>query len=88
MAIIAPGTAVPEFRLAREDGADFTRESLLGRTTVLVFYPFAFSSVCTDQLQVYEEAIGDIRAGDRRVGWTGRRTLVRTSSAVRGTPRV
>ncbi len=63
MAIIAPGTAVPEFRLAREDGADFTRENLLGRTTVLVFYPFAFSSVCTDQLQVYEEAIGDIRAG-------------------------
>ena len=63
MAIIAPGTRVPEFRLAREDGSDFTREDLLGRTTILVFYPFAFSSVCTDQLQVYEEAIGDIRAG-------------------------
>jgi peroxiredoxin len=63
VAIIAPGTRVPEFRLAREDGSDFTREDLLGRTTILVFYPFAFSSVCTDQLQVYEEAIGDIRAG-------------------------
>jgi peroxiredoxin len=63
MAIIAPGTPVPELRLAREDGSDFTREDLLGRTTILVFYPFAFSSVCTDQLQVYEEAIGDIRAG-------------------------
>jgi peroxiredoxin len=63
VAIIAPGTPVPEFRLAREDGSDFTREDLLGRTTILVFYPFAFSSVCTDQLQVYEEAIGDIRAG-------------------------
>jgi peroxiredoxin len=63
VAIIAPGTPVPKFRLAREDGSDFTREDLLGRTTILVFYPFAFSSVCTDQLQVYEEAIGDIRAG-------------------------
>ena len=63
MAIIAPGTPVPEFRLAREDGSEFTREDLLGRTTILVFYPFAFSSVCSDQLQVYEEAIGDIRAG-------------------------
>ena len=63
MAIIAPGTPVPEFRLAREDGSDFTRGDLLGRTTILVFYPFAFSSVCTDQLQVYEEAIDDIRAG-------------------------
>ena len=63
MAIIAPGTPVPEFRLVREDGSDFTRDDLLGRTTILVFYPFAFSSVCTDQMQVYEEAIGDIRAG-------------------------
>jgi peroxiredoxin len=63
VAIIAPGTPVPEFRLAREDGSDFTREDLLGHTTILVFYPFAFSSVCSDQLQVYEEAIGDIRAG-------------------------
>jgi peroxiredoxin len=62
VAIIAPGTPVPEFRLAREDGSDFTREDLLGRTTILVFYPSAFSSVCTDQLHVYEEAIGDIRA--------------------------
>ena len=62
MGIIAPGTPAPEFRLRREDGDDFTREDLLGRTTVLVFYPFAFSEVCTDQLQIYEEAAGDIRA--------------------------
>jgi peroxiredoxin len=59
MSIIAPGTPAPEFRLAREDGEDFTREDLLGKTTVLVFYPFAFSRVCTDQLQVYEEALED-----------------------------
>ena len=63
MSIIAPGTPVPDFVLKREDGGDFTQEDLIGATTVLVFYPFAFSSVCTDQLQVYEEAIGDIRAG-------------------------
>lgn len=62
MGIIAPGTPAPEFRLRREDGGDFTREDLLGRSTVLVFYPFAFSEVCTDQMQIYEEAVGDIRA--------------------------
>jgi peroxiredoxin len=62
MSIIAPGTPVPDFRLAREDGGDFTREDLLGRTTILVFYPFAFSPVCTDQLQVYEEALDDLAA--------------------------
>jgi peroxiredoxin len=55
MAIIAPGTPVPEITLKKEDGSDFTQEDLRGRTTVLVFYPFAFSPVCTDQFQVYEE---------------------------------
>ncbi len=62
MSVIAPGTAVPEFTLQRADGDSFTRESLLGATSVLVFYPFAFSPVCTDQLQVYEEARDDLKA--------------------------
>jgi peroxiredoxin (alkyl hydroperoxide reductase subunit C) len=62
MAIIAPGSPAPEFTLRREDGSEFTRADLLGRTSVLAFYPFAFSPVCTDQLQVYEEALADLRA--------------------------
>jgi peroxiredoxin (alkyl hydroperoxide reductase subunit C) len=57
--IIAPGTPAPEFTLKAEDGEDFTHESLLGTTTVLVFYPFAFSPVCTDQFQVYEEVLSE-----------------------------
>src|SRR5918911_639714 len=65
--IIQPGTAAPEFRLAREDGGVFEREDLLGHTTVLVFYPFAFSPVCTDQLQVYEEILGELAARDARM---------------------
>jgi peroxiredoxin (alkyl hydroperoxide reductase subunit C) len=62
MSIVAPGTPVPDIRLAREDGGDFTREDLLGKTTILAFYPFAFSPVCTDQLQVYEEALDELKA--------------------------
>jgi peroxiredoxin (alkyl hydroperoxide reductase subunit C) len=62
MAIIAPGTPVPEITLKREDGSPFTRADLLGATTVLVFYPFAFSPVCTDQLQVYDEAREELAA--------------------------
>jgi peroxiredoxin len=58
--IIAPGTPAPEFSLAREDKETFTRANLLGTTTVLVFYPFAFSPVCTDQLQVYDEVRGEL----------------------------
>jgi peroxiredoxin len=53
--LIQPGTPAPEFALATEDGDTFTQDSLQGQTTVLVFYPFAFSPVCTDQLQIYEQ---------------------------------
>ena len=59
---IAPGTPVPEFTLQQEDGSPFTRADLEGKTTVLVFYPFAFSPVCTDQIGLYEEVLGDYLA--------------------------
>ena len=62
MAVIAPGTPAPDFRLTDEDGERFTREDVLGQTTVLVFYPFAFSPVCTDQFQVYEEVLDEFEA--------------------------
>jgi len=62
VAIVQPGTPAPDFSLAREDGSQFTREDLLGRTTVLVFYPFAFSPVCTDQLNLYDEVLDDLGA--------------------------
>lgn len=60
MAIIAPGAPVPDFVLKREDGSDFTNADLQGKTTVLVFYPFAFSPVCTDQLSIYEETLPEL----------------------------
>jgi mycoredoxin-dependent peroxiredoxin len=60
--VIAPGSPVPEFTLRREDGGEFSRADLEGRTTVLVFYPFAFSPVCTDQLNLYEEMLQDFAA--------------------------
>jgi peroxiredoxin len=46
----------------RGDGGAFTEQDLRGRTSVLVFYPFAFSPVCTDQLQLYEELAGELAA--------------------------
>jgi peroxiredoxin len=56
---IEAGQPAPELSLRRENGDPFTREDLLGRTTVLVFYPFAFSPVCTDQLSIYNEVLDD-----------------------------
>jgi mycoredoxin-dependent peroxiredoxin len=58
--VIDAGSPVPDFTLKRGDGRDFTRADLEGQTTVLVFYPFAFSPVCTDQLNLYQEVLGDL----------------------------
>jgi peroxiredoxin len=60
MPIIAAGESAPEFSLETYDDGPFTRANLLGRTTVLVFYPFAFSPVCNDQLTLYNEVIDDL----------------------------
>jgi peroxiredoxin len=57
VSVVAAGTPVPAFSLRREDGSRFTQEDLAGKTTVLVFYPFAFTPVCTDQLNLYEEVL-------------------------------
>ena len=62
MPIIAPGRPAPDFTLATYVGDPFTRASLQGRVTVLVFYPFAFSPVCNDQLSIYNELLDDFAA--------------------------
>ena len=67
MSVVAPGTPAPDFSLRTEEGEQFTRSDLLGHTTVLVFYPAAFSSVCTNQLQVYEEVLDEIAEQGARV---------------------
>jgi peroxiredoxin len=60
--VLGPGTQVPDFKLATEGGGEFTQADLQGKATVLVFYPFAFSPVCTDQLQVYDKSLAEITA--------------------------
>jgi peroxiredoxin len=58
--VLPPGTPAPEFTLRTEDGREFTRADLPGRTTVLVFYPGAFSAVCRDQFQLYNEVLDEL----------------------------
>jgi mycoredoxin-dependent peroxiredoxin len=53
--VIAAGQPVPEFALGTLGQERFRRDALADRTTLFVFYPFAFSPVCTDQLAVYDE---------------------------------
>jgi peroxiredoxin len=59
VSVVQAGEPAPAFTLKRGDGSDFTRQDLAGQTTVLVFYPFAFSPVCSDQLTLYEEVLDE-----------------------------
>jgi len=60
VSIIAAGTPAPAFKLAREDGESFTEQDLKDQRTIFVFYPFAFSATCTDQLQLYEGRLDEL----------------------------
>jgi mycoredoxin-dependent peroxiredoxin len=44
------GSEAPDFTLRNEDGEEVTLSSLRGRNVVLVFYPLAFSGICTKEL--------------------------------------
>jgi peroxiredoxin (alkyl hydroperoxide reductase subunit C) len=83
MPVIAPGSPAPEFSLLRFDGERFTNAALEGKTTVLVFYPHAFSDVCTDQFSIYQEVLGEFTAQGATlygvsVDWTDAQEAFRT----------
>ncbi|HEX2071479.1 MAG TPA: redoxin domain-containing protein [Thermoleophilaceae bacterium] len=62
--MIEVGEPAPDFSLSDQDGATVSLKDLEGRHSVLVFFPAAFSPVCTDQLSVYEEVLPELRARD------------------------
>ena len=55
------GQPAPDFTLRDQDGKKVTLSELRGQTIVLVFYPLDWSPVCTDQLNIYQEVMGDFR---------------------------
>ena len=67
--MIQPGERAPEFTLPDQDGHEVSLSDFRGQTVVLVFYPADFSPVCTDQLNVYQEVLGELEArGVRLLG--------------------
>ena len=65
--MIEPGTPAPDFSLPDQDGNLVKLADLRGQTTVLAFYPNDFSPVCTDQLNVYQEVLGEIEAAGAKL---------------------
>jgi peroxiredoxin len=58
--MIEPGTEAPDFTLRDQDGKKVSLFDLKGQTILLVFYPLDFSPVCTDQLNLYQEVLGEL----------------------------
>lgn len=63
------GAAAPDFTLKNQHGEDVTLSGLRGRNVVVVFYPFAFSGICTgelcelrDNLSIFEDADAEVLA--------------------------
>jgi peroxiredoxin (alkyl hydroperoxide reductase subunit C) len=67
MSGLAPGTPAPDFDLPDQDGNRVSLRDLEGQTSVLAFFPAAFSAVCTDQLSVYQEVLPDLEARGTRL---------------------
>ncbi|HYI99823.1 MAG TPA: redoxin domain-containing protein [Thermoleophilaceae bacterium] len=65
--MIEPGTHAPDFDLPDQDGKRVALRDLEGQTSVLAFFPAAFSPVCTDQLSIYQEVLPDLEARDTHV---------------------
>jgi peroxiredoxin len=60
--MIEPGADAPEFALPNQDGDEVTLGDFAGRKLMIAFYPADFSPVCTDQLSLYQEVLGEIEA--------------------------
>lgn len=63
------GSAAPDFTLKNQHGEDVSLSALRGRNVVVVFYPFAFSGICTgelceirDNLAIFNDADAEVLA--------------------------
>ena len=60
--MIAAGEQAPDFTLRDQDGEEVSLSDYRGKKVLLVFYPFDFSNVCSDQLSLYQEVKPEIEA--------------------------
>jgi len=62
------GTAAPDFTLRDQFGQDVTLSSFRGQKAVaLVFYPYAFSGVCTGEMAGIRQRLADFMTFDTEV---------------------
>jgi peroxiredoxin len=60
--VIEVGSKAPDFSLPDQDGNEVSLSDFAGRSVVVAFYPGDFSPVCSDQLSLYQEVLGELEA--------------------------
>jgi peroxiredoxin len=60
--VIEAGSKAPDFSLPDHDGKQVSLSDFSGQKLVLAFYPLDFSPVCSDQLGLYQEVLGEIES--------------------------
>ena len=80
MARLEPGQPAPDFTLPSDGGDDVTLSSLRGAPVVLVFYPKAMTSGCTQQACAYRDSLGQFEGLGA--------TVLAQSAAVLGVPAI
>ena len=63
----APGQAAPDFTARNQHGEQVRLSDLLGVPVAVVFYPWAFSGICTGELGALRDGIGRLRDTGARV---------------------
>ena len=61
------GTTAPDFTLMDQDRQPVTLSALRGAPVVLVFFPAAFSSVCTKELCTFRDGMGQLSKAHAQV---------------------
>jgi mycoredoxin-dependent peroxiredoxin len=65
---LAVGTPAPDFRLRDQFGQEVTLSSFAGQKTVaLIFFPWAFSNVCTSEMSVIRDRLDEFLTFDTEV---------------------
>lgn len=62
-----PGELAPDFILSDQHGQRISRADLSGAPALLVFYPYAFSGICSSELAQLQDALGEFRAAGVRL---------------------
>jgi len=60
--MIEAGEQAPDFALRDQDGEEVSLSDYRGKKVLLVFYPFDFSPLCSDQLSLYQEVKPELEA--------------------------